>query len=222
LDGIASAKPELWTPRRGPVAGLILHRGTVRSDETATTKLLRHTTLDRTVLDLATVLHEDALELVIESAIRLDRTVEARLRAAKPRRGGPTLTRVLSRRAPGWPATGSELETRYLQLIRPLGLPDPVRQYPICDSAGRCMFNLDFVWPDVGLWVEMDGRESHGLPKAVFADRHRQNDLITRLPWRLLRFTWDDVMEQQARTLRTTDAAYRQCAAGSAGGSQAS
>jgi very-short-patch-repair endonuclease len=45
------------------------------------------------------------------------------------------------------------------------------------------------------LAVEADGRDTHDRPEALYADRVRQN-LIMLAGWRVLRFTWYDVMQR--------------------------
>jgi very-short-patch-repair endonuclease len=79
----------------------------------------------------------------------------------------------------------------------------------VFDDAGRCVGRLDVCWPDAGLWVELDGRGVHDRPQALLYDRHRQNDLASRLQWLPLRFTWDDVTRRPRHTTRLTEAAYR-------------
>lgn len=44
--------------------------------------------------------------------------------------GPPALRLVLDRRPTDAPPTESELETRFLQVLRAAGIPEPVRQHP--------------------------------------------------------------------------------------------
>jgi len=208
LDGVGAPTIELWARRVRVPTGLTVHRGRVGREDTATSGPLRHTSLLRTVIDLAGVLDEDTLELVVESALRRDRHLEPAL-AESGRKGAGALKRVLGRRPTGCPPTDSELETRYLQLIRRADVPAPIRQYPVHDEDGRTVGRLDLCWPEVGLWVELDGRIWHDRPQALLYDRHRQNDLATRLQWLPLRFTWDDVMKRPGSTARLTELAYQ-------------
>jgi very-short-patch-repair endonuclease len=210
LDGIPSPAPELWALRARVPRGVIVHRGVVEPGAIATTGLLRHTTIVRTVVDLAAVLDDETLEIVIESALRRDRALEPvlRLAAGGGRRGALRLGRVLDRRPAGAPPTESELETRFLQVIRLVDLPPPRRQYRVVVD-GRHTARLDFCWPEAGLWVETDGRATHDNATAFYADRRRQNDLIARLDWRILRFGWSDVVDRPSSTARQTLELYR-------------
>jgi very-short-patch-repair endonuclease len=161
----------------------------------------------RTVEDLAAVLNDDELEIVAESALRQQPTLA--FDGAASVQGRTALDRVLARRPAGAPPTESELETRYLQLLRHSDVPPPKRQYQVCDAAGRCLWRLDVCWPEARLWVELDGRGTHTQPAALLSDRHRQNELAVRLHWTPLRFTWDDVTVRAPATVSLTEWAYR-------------
>ena len=206
LDGIHDGLPQLWTSRWHSASGLAAHHGAVPTADVVQRRSLRVTSLRRTVIDLAAVVDDDTLELVVESAFRRDRHLEFDHMARTS--GAARLRRVLARRPPGAPPTESELETRYLQLIRGAGLPPPVRQHTVFDEGGRCVGRLDVCWPEVGLWVELDGRATHTRAPALLSDRHRQNQLADRLQWLPLRFTWDDVVSRPRRTARFTEQAY--------------
>jgi very-short-patch-repair endonuclease len=210
LDGMsAQPVPELWFPVGRAAGGVIVHRGAVPPADTCRSGPLRHTNLVRTVVDLGSVVDDDTLELVLESAIRIDRRCEPQLvRASRGLiRGSARLQRVLARRPPACEPTGSALESRFLQLIRPAGLPEPIRQFPVQDPSGGS-YRLDFCWPEARLWVELDGREFHGRPVALFADRQRQNAIAATAGLLVLRFTWDDIVVHGDATVRTTREAY--------------
>lgn len=62
------------------------------------------------------------------------------------------------------------------------GIPPDVLQLRIIDHGGRVVARVDLAWllPD-GRWllVEIDGRDEHSTPDAVFRDRTRQNAILT-------------------------------------------
>ncbi len=75
-----------------------------------------------------------------------------------------------------------------------LGVPPDDLQVELHDRDGRFLGRGDLGWRlDGGRWLiaEMDGREVHDSPRAVFADRRRQNDLVQVAD--VLRFTSADV-----------------------------
>jgi very-short-patch-repair endonuclease len=118
------------------------------------------------------VVEDDVLERALESALR----------------------RVLDRRPPAAAATDSELETRFLQLVRDAGLPQPQRQYEVRDGTGF-IARIDFAYRDRRLAIELDGFGPHA--DRVERDRTRQNPLVL-LGWTILRLTWADVVEGPA------------------------
>src|SRR5262249_16892342 len=89
-------------------------------------------------------------------------------------------------RPPGAPATGSDAETLFVQLVRTAGFPDPVRQYWVVLGGRR--YRLDFVWPALRLAVEIDGAAVHG-PDHLPPDLRRQNQIVLD-GWMILRFAW--------------------------------
>ncbi len=57
------------------------------------------------------------------------------------------------------------------------------------------------------LGIELDGRASHELPHAVFADRVRQNRILLA-DFVLLRFTWFDVVHRADRFVAEVRGAF--------------
>lgn len=76
------------------------------------------------------------------------------------------------------------------------GLPPDRLQMDICDPTGRFVARVDMVWfrPDGSMVVaEVDGRDVHASPEALFADRLRQNELVSLPGITVLRFTARDL-----------------------------
>jgi very-short-patch-repair endonuclease len=63
--------------------------------------------------------------------------------------------------------TDSELERRFLALVRSAGLPRP--------ATGQVVngYRVDFHWADLGLIVETDGLRYHRTPSQQTRDRQR-------------------------------------------------
>lgn len=55
----------------------------------------------------------------------------------------------------------------------------------------------DFLWPRAGLVVEVDGRGSHDTRRGFQDDRDRDS-LLTASGYRVMRFTWWDVLRRPA------------------------
>lgn len=154
----------------------------------------------RTLVDLAgtvTALRteravDNCLSSGIVSLVSL-REVTAELR--RPGRPGTALlARLLDDRGGGYIPPASELERRFLALIRAAGLAEPTRQVDVGDDrewAGR----VDFAYPDLRLLVEVDGRRHHMSKLDFEADRVRDNRRVAA-GWRPVRFTWHQVTRQ--------------------------
>jgi very-short-patch-repair endonuclease len=201
LHGIREGTPiELTIPRsaRNNVSGVLLaHRADLPDRDRTTVTGIPVTRVERTLVDLAGVVGDDACEQALEAALRARLTTPERVRerveelAAPGRRGVRRLRRALERRAAGRPP-GSELEVRTIQLLRAAGLGDPVRQHEV--RLGGERYFLDLAYVDRRLAIELDGQEFHGEP-AFQRDRTRQNALVLA-GWTVLRFTWADVVER--------------------------
>ena len=102
--------------------------------------------------------------------------------------------RVLGRRPAGAPPTESLLETLMVQLARTVrGLPEPVRQLQIGHAR------LDLAWPQLGLFVELDGQ--HHKDQPVY-DARRETAVVAATGWLCGRFTWTEVVHMPNTTSR--------------------
>jgi very-short-patch-repair endonuclease len=93
---------------------------------------------------------------------------------------------LLSAYVPETGLTDSELEARFFELCARHRLPTPERQVAIGS------YRVDFLWRDLKLVVETDGRETHDSDVAFLEDRVKDRAL-TRLGYEVLRFTWAEV-----------------------------
>jgi very-short-patch-repair endonuclease len=147
------------------------------------------TTPARTLLDLATVLHPHLLERAIAEvevrrlARRGDLTDQIERNPGRP--GTRTLRRILG--LDGGPAlTRSEAERRMLRLIRAAELPVP----EVNAMVGQ--LEVDFLWREQRLVVEVDGYAYHSSRRAFERDRERDAALaaaghtVLRVTWRQL------------------------------------
>jgi hypothetical protein len=160
------------------------------------------------LVDLAAVLDDLRWEQALESALRTRLVSIAALEELLPEMGRARvpgtsrMRRVLRLRPDGAPPTGSLLETYMIQLIRTVpGVPDPVRQLPV----GWAL--LDQSWPDVGLFIELDGQQHAGQP--VY-DARRETAVVAATGWLCGRFTWHEVVRVPTSTGRRLAAVYQQ------------
>jgi predicted transcriptional regulator of viral defense system len=177
------ADVELTTPTQlRPRDGLLPHCAVLPADEVTTLDGIPVTTAARTLFDLAAVLTRRPLERALDEAevLRLDGPAEL-LRRHPGHRGAATLRALLlDGRAPA--PTRSELEERFLALVDEAGLPRPETN-AIVEG-----YEVDAVWREARLIVELDGYATHGTRKAFERDRIRDRTLLAR-GWRPIRLT---------------------------------
>lgn len=164
----------------------------------------------RTLIDLATLVTPSRLEAAVNAADKLNLVNPETLRAAiseRPRqRGVPALRHVLDRRT--FRLTDSELERRFLGLVRKAGLPLPQT------GARLNGFKIDFLWPDLGLVVETDGLRYHRTPTQQGRDRRRDQVLLAE-GLTVLRFTHAQVAREPGAVTATLSTVARRLAGAS-------
>jgi very-short-patch-repair endonuclease len=100
------------------------------------------------------------------------------------------------------------VETRFLQLVRSAGLPEPVPQLQVTFGDGA-IARLDFAYADRKVAIELDGAAFHSGHVADRRDRRRDRRLGA-LGWRVLHFDWDEITRTPADVLHTIDAYLEQ------------
>ena len=200
------------TAARGALAG-VLHgldsvvldgrptrRGELPPDRTVEIAGTRCADGHQTLIDLAALLDDDTWEQALESAIRRHVVTIDAVRVIPWRHPGATrMTRVLRRRGNAV-ATESLLETMMVQLARLVpGLDDPARQYIVLDADGSFVARVDLCWPEIGLFIELDGQ--HHLGQPVY-DSRRETAVVAATGWLVGRFTWREVTSIPRSTAR--------------------
>ncbi len=109
-----------------------------------------------------------------------------------PRPGHPALRTLLDRDT--FRLTDSELERRFLALVRTAKLPAPLTRQSVSG------FRVDFFWPDLGLVVETDGLRYHRTASQQTRDRVR-DQTHTAAGLTQLRFTHEQVTREPGRVI---------------------
>ncbi len=140
----------------------------------------------RTLLDIADLLSGRELERAYAEA-QVSRIVRAAelsdvLSRAAGRRGAPLIAALLDRRA-GPAITRSEAEERFLGLVRSAQLPDPIANVRLHG------YEVDFLWRQQQLVVEIDGYKYHRSRSAFERDRAKGAKL-TAAGFHVMRVTW--------------------------------
>lgn len=167
--------------------GITLHRVRhLHADDRTHRHAIPVTSVARTLLDLAEVLRPRDLQSAFEEADRLRlldvRAVENVCRRMKGRRGLRPLSALVDEHRGPPPPTRSKLERRFLAVVLEAGLP-----LPKVNSVIEGL-EVDALWPDQRLVVELDSRAYH-LSRAAF-ERDRIRDATLQLAgYRVLRVT---------------------------------
>ena len=173
-----------------------VHRSAkLEPDETTTHRAIPITDPVRTLIDLAAIVKGRPLEQALDHAEQRGLVdfadLTQRLDAQPARPGSPALRALLSGYTPATFVTRSEMEERFLALCDDHGIRRP--------DVNTCIEGreVDFVWRDARLVVEVDGYAYHRSPSAFEADRER--DVILAVAgWQVLRFTWAKITGQPA------------------------
>ena len=177
---------------RNRLEGGIVHQTTLPPAHRTRRQGLRVTSLERTVLDLSSVLGISELQRCVEDQLVAGRTTVARLESvyldvARGGRRGLVRARTVLGRLDGQPPTESELEARFVRLIERNALPLPTRQMSF-EWADHERGRVDFWYPAQRLIVELDGRRFH-LRAAAFERDRRRDQLALVQGMRTVRFT---------------------------------
>lgn len=177
--------------RRAPQPGIALHRGVLPPDEITFVDEMPVTTMARTFLDLSRTEHPRVLRRLIKSAefkgqvnwTDLDRILER-----YPRRQGRGPLAELARSVHAKSGrTRSEIEDLLTEFVAARSLPAPERnvQLHLRDRT----IEVDCLWREARVALELDGRSAHDRAIAFEDDRARDRAL-TAARWIPLRATW--------------------------------
>lgn len=151
----------------------------------------------RTLVDLADTGTDRELERATHEAITRRLLNARRLRAEldqyRGRRGISRLKKLLEDDDPST-LTRSEAEERFLTLVRSAGLQAPEVNVLVHGHE------VDFLWREQGVVVEVDGFQFHSTREAFERDRRRDADLQSA-GLRVLRVTWRQIVDESYATL---------------------
>lgn len=155
------------------------------------------TTPARTLVDLVAVVHPRQLERAYEQAQVLRLLAAGELEDALARATGrrtQALRAILDAEQRSTTFTRSELEERFLALVRRGRLPEPEV------NARLYGYEVDFLWRAQRRVIEVDGYAYHSTRQAATRDRRKDNDLeLAGFP--VTRFTGDQVTNEPQETL---------------------
>lgn len=157
-------------------------------------RMLRLTSLERTVADCARILDLERGAVIGDRALTLGATREGILRASERSgvvRGSTRVPRLVQSLDERSESVG---ETRTRLLLARAGVPRPELQFEVRTEEG--IFRADFAWPELRVILEFDGdvKYSEFGPTAdvLRAERLRENALI-EAGWVVVRIRWAEL-----------------------------
>jgi very-short-patch-repair endonuclease len=197
------AWPEIARPRAARRrAGIVVHRAVIPWDEITVIDNIPATGPSRTVLDLSARSSRAQVEQMLnEAEVRglIDRVSVPALLERYPRRAGSVMLReIFSEQSHTRGITKKELERRFRVLLDSTDLPRPRRNAHI--AVGGRFFEVDCLWAEQRLIVELDGRAVHGTPLAFEHDRERDRLLVAD-GWRVVRITWRQLRDDASAVI---------------------
>jgi predicted transcriptional regulator of viral defense system len=200
-------EPEVTVPRSGGrgIVGIRVHRNRLDPRDIWTRDGIRVTCPARTILDVAATMPAKQLRRMARQA-QAEQRVNVRqlvdiLERHPRRRGAAKLRRVI---ADGPAPTRSDHEDLVLDLIDRADLARPELN-PKLHLDGRDIFP-DTLWRDERLVIECDGRRWHDDPLTRQNDADKQA-ILEAHGYRVLRITWQQVVDHPAQTLARIRAA---------------
>ena len=193
--------------QRRPLTGVIIHRTTSlgRADVEAR-RLIQRTSAARTLCDIAPRLTPRQLEAALDHAVRRGQIWRPLLRwrldelRRHGRAGVPQVADLLDR-TEGRPHGDSWLEEEGLRIIAEAGLPVPRCQVKL-RKAGGGIARVDLFWDAARLVAELDGHATHATRRQRQVGAERAARLVLA-GWRVLTFTYEDVVERPGHVAAT-------------------
>lgn len=190
--------------------GVVQHRGQLRKGDVMVVDGRKVTSPTRTALDLTTLTDLEHALPAMDHFLRTGRTSKAELRegAKAMARWANTLgTDLVINFADG--RRESLAESRTAVMLLGTGMPAPEPNYKIRDHQGNVLWRVDFAWPELGVFLEFDGKvkyqkflkEGEDVTDVVLREKRREERICRRTGWRCIRLTWAD-LERPAATIR--------------------
>ncbi|HTR74480.1 MAG TPA: DUF559 domain-containing protein [Solirubrobacterales bacterium] len=190
-------EPEVTAPgSRRTKRGIVVHRSLLPEDEIGRFRGIPVTSVARTMFDLTALLDEREMERAWNElevrGYRLRLSIPDLLVRYPGRRGSVLLARLADRKALPVGITRNDLEEAFLALIDRFGLPRPRLNAHL--ALRDRFFEIDCLWEDHRVAIELDGGAAHRTTRAFHKDRERDRILLAER-YRTARITWDQIQK---------------------------
>jgi len=184
-------------------AGVSQHRGRLLVEDVVKRRDVDVTSASRLAIDITTVTGIESALCVVNHLLHEGFTSQGRIEARYATMDHDPFTLgtdlVLRLADPRIESVG---ESRAWHFFWRQGLPAPEPQW-VVSEAGREIARLDFAWPELGCWLEFDGkqkyvkylREGETITDAVLREKRREERISELTGWRCIRITWADLAD---------------------------
>lgn len=209
IGEIPSAAVHVRSPTRAGrrLAGVKIHRGAIDPRDRRRVDGIPCASADIVLVDLAPVLGESELEVVLVAAESKGLLNRGRLEELiVEREGRPGIGKLRTLLALQPAIVNSELELLMLPIVRTAGLERPLVNHPIPVPGREQPLIVDFAWPALRMVVEVDGQRFHGDWDRAATDRER-DQLLALAGWRCHRFVRDRFADAESMARRLAELA---------------
>lgn len=215
LRGTAAVLIDVTVPGRSNRThrGLRVHRSVTLTDKDVTVAQgIPVTSIARTQLDLAEMVNRRGVERALDQAEAMNvfdlRALEDQIARNATRPAARVLRSVLREHYIGSTLTWSELEERFLAVVRRHGLPQPELNRFVDLGDGEPPVRADFVWRTERILVETDGYKTHKTRQAFEYDR-RLSQRAMVAGWQPVRTTARQLEHHPEQVVATVEVLMR-------------
>jgi len=189
-------------------AGVQQHRGAIRDGDVVERHGVSVMSAARTGLEVTTVVPTEAALVAVNHLLHAGHTTVEEMRE-RYEQGmvfwkGTLATDLVLRLADA--SVESVGESRFFYFCYAHGLPAPMPQYEVYDDAGQLIGRVDFAWPELGIFVEFDGRVKYekllkpgqSASDVVVREKRREERIVEATGWVCIRVTWADLENPEA------------------------
>ncbi len=203
-------------------AGVRQHAGVLVEGDTLAPFGLEVTSPTRAGLEVTTVAGVEESLVVLDNLVHRGLTSEQQLRdryASMVHWPNTLHTDLVLRLLDGRSESVGESRSRYLCWRQ--HLPTPVPQYEIRDSNGRVIARVDLAWPELGVFLEFDGKVKYtrllkpgeDVSQVVLAEKRREERIYELTGWRCIRLIWADLEHPEQTAARIQAMLFRDAGA---------
>jgi hypothetical protein len=192
-------------------AGIKQHRGALFVGDLTVRDGQLLTSGTRTALDITTITDVEHSLVTMDSLLHLGETTPELLQQGLAMMHfwpDSLASDLVVRLADGRSESVGESRGKFLCWAQ--GLPAPTPQFEIRDRNGRVVARVDLAWPELGVFLEFDGRvkyerylrEGESVTDAVLREKRREEMICELTGWRCIRIVWADLYQPERTAAR--------------------